>query len=164
MFCADKESIGKIGLAEEDMQRWTEILGQFKRPASSPAGMFLIDADDRRLEKIEKDMAAKIASSASAARATVNWDRYQVRHQSYRLNQGLGYRRPVSKSQDDGTCRMPDFAWQTWVKSLPERVWDTIDVNFLRKLVEGYDMNYKEYSGLPTSSSFPPARMLANLE
>jgi hypothetical protein len=39
---------------------------------------------------------------------------------------------------------MPDFAWQTWVKSLPERVWDTIDVNFLRKLAEGCDMNYKE--------------------
>lgn len=162
MFCVDKKSIAENGLAEEDMQQWTEVLKRFKRPASSPAGMFLIDADDRRLEQIEKDMAAKIASSASAAKATVNWDRYQVRHQSYRLNQGLGYRRPVSKSQDDGTCRMPDFAWQTWVKSLPERVWDTIDVNFLRKLVEGYDMNYKEYSYLSIKFWFSPARMLAN--
>lgn len=162
MFCVDKKSIAENGLAEEDMQQWTEVLKRFKRPASSPAGMFLIDADDRRLEQIEKDMAAKIASSASAAKATVNWDRYQVRHQSYRLNQGLGYRRPVSKSQDDGTCRMPDFAWQTWVKSLPERVWDTIDVNFLRKLVEGYDMNYKEYSCLSINFWSSPARMLAN--
>jgi hypothetical protein len=39
---------------------------------------------------------------------------------------------------------MLDFAWQTWFRYLPERIWDTIDVNFLRKLVEGYDMNFKE--------------------
>ncbi|KAL4785464.1 hypothetical protein BJX76DRAFT_356020 [Aspergillus varians] len=144
MFCVDKRLVAENGLSGRDMHRWSEVFGQFKRPASSPAGMFLMDADDRRLEQIEKDMSAKIAGSASSSRAAVNWDRYQVRHQSYRLNQGLGYRRPVSRSQDDGTCRMPDFAWQTWVKSLPERVWDTIDVNFLRKLVDGYDMNYKE--------------------
>ncbi|CEL01085.1 hypothetical protein ASPCAL00677 [Aspergillus calidoustus] len=144
MFCVDKRLMDGNGLSEEDMRAWTEVLAKFKRPASSPAGMFLMDVDDRRLEQIERDMAMKIASSASSARATVNWAKYQVRHQNYRLSQGLGHRRPVSKSQDDGTCRMPDFAWQTWVKSLPERVWDTIDVNFLRKLAEGCDMNYKE--------------------
>ncbi|KAL2872557.1 putative SNF2 family helicase [Aspergillus lucknowensis] len=144
MFCVDRRLMNENCLSEVEMLKWTDVLAQFKRPASSPAGMFLMDADDRRLEQIEKDMAMKITSSAASSRATVNWARYQVRHQSYRLNQGLGHRRPVSKSQDDGTCRMPDFAWQTWVKSLPERVWDTIDVNFLRKLAEGYDMNYKE--------------------
>ncbi|KKK13442.1 hypothetical protein ARAM_000893 [Aspergillus rambellii] len=142
MFCVDRKLMTRNNLTEEDILGWADVFGAFKRPASSPAGMFLMDADDRRLEQIEKDMAIRITSSVS--RATVNWARYQVRHQSYRLNQGLGHRRPVSKSQDDGTCQMPDFAWQTWVKSLPERVWDTIDVNFLRKLVEGYDMNYKE--------------------
>ncbi|KAL4867427.1 hypothetical protein BDV12DRAFT_198253 [Aspergillus spectabilis] len=147
MFCVDRRLLeGKGEGAEVDLERWTDIFTAFRRPASSPAGMFLMDGDDRRLESIEKDMSGKIlASSASgSARATVNWARYQVRHQNYRLNQGLGHRRPVSKSQDDGTCRMPDFAWQTWVRSLPERVWDTIDVNFLRKLMDGYDMNYKE--------------------
>jgi site-specific DNA-cytosine methylase len=144
MFCVDKRLMDGNGLSEADMRAWTDVLAKFKRPASSPAGMFLMDVDDRRLEQIEREMAMKITSSASSARATVNWAKYQVRHQNYRLSQGLGHRRPVSKSQDDGTCRMPDFAWQTWVKSLPERVWDTIDVNFLRKLAEGCDMNYKE--------------------
>ncbi|KAL2800195.1 hypothetical protein BJX66DRAFT_350936 [Aspergillus keveii] len=144
MFCVDKRLMDGNGLSEADMRAWTDVLAKFKRPASSPAGMFLMDVDDRRLEQIERDMAMKITSPASSARATVNWAKYQVRHQNYRLSQGLGHRRPVSKSQDDGTCRMPDFAWQTWVKSLPERVWDTIDVNFLRKLAEGCDMNYKE--------------------
>lgn len=144
MFCVDRRLFGACGVSEEDMGAWTSMLMQFKRPASSPAGMFLLDADDRRLGQIERDMAVRIAAQAASAKATVSWDRYQVRHQGYRLQQGLGHRRPVSKSQDDGTCRMPDFAWQAWVGSLPERVWDTIDVNFLRKLVDGYDMNYKE--------------------
>ncbi|KAL4878957.1 hypothetical protein BJY04DRAFT_229492 [Aspergillus karnatakaensis] len=140
------ESDGERLEEEAGLKKWTEIFTAFKRPASSPASMFLMDIDDRRLESIEKDMSGKIiaAAASGSARATVNWARYQVRHQNYRLNQGLGHRRPVSKSQNDGTCKMPDFAWQTWVKSLPERVWDTIDVNFLRKLVDGYDMNYKE--------------------
>ncbi|KAL4958523.1 S-adenosyl-L-methionine-dependent methyltransferase [Aspergillus filifer] len=89
------------------------ILEKFRRPASPPAGMFLLDADDRRLEQVEKDMAVRSAIAAVNPRATVNWDRYQVRHQSYRLQQELG-------------------------------VWDTLDANFLRKLVDGYDMDYKE--------------------
>ncbi|KAL2807643.1 hypothetical protein BJX63DRAFT_425199 [Aspergillus granulosus] len=143
MFCVDKRLMNESGLSEAAMRAWTDVLAKFKRPASSPAGMFLMDVDDRRLEQIERDMAMKITSSSSA-RVTVNWAKYQVKHQNYRLSRGLGHRRPVSKSQDDGTCQMPDFAWQTWVKSLPERVWDTIDVNFLRKLAEGCDMNYKE--------------------
>ncbi|KAL5003338.1 hypothetical protein BDV10DRAFT_180471 [Aspergillus recurvatus] len=156
MFCVDRRLLSDLAQNQHDLglnadelslnmrREWVDTLAAFKRPASSPAGMFLLDADDRRLEQIEKDMAQKVTASAAAARATVNWDRYQVRHQGYRLKQGLGHRRPISKSQDDGTCKMPDFAWQVWVRSLPERVWDTIDVNFLRKLVDGYDMNYKE--------------------
>ncbi|KAL4987101.1 hypothetical protein BDW68DRAFT_178160 [Aspergillus falconensis] len=149
MFCVDKRLLSDLaqnkhglGLNADEMglnmqREWVDTLVAFKRPASSPAGMFLLDADDRRLEQTEKDMAQKITASAAAARATVNWDRYQVRHQGYRLKHGLGHRRPISKSRDDGTCKMPDFAWQVWLRSLPERVWDTIDVNFLRKLVDG---------------------------
>jgi site-specific DNA-cytosine methylase len=164
MFCVDKRLLSDLpqnhhglGLDADEIglnmrREWVDTLAAFKRPASSPAGMFLLDAEDRRLEQIEKGMAQKIAASAAAARATVNWDRYQVRHQVYRLKQGLGHRRPISKSQDDGTCKMPDFAWQVWLRSLPERVWDTIDVNFLRKLVDGYDMNYKESGTLLSKS------------
>ncbi|KAL4975868.1 hypothetical protein BDW66DRAFT_166919 [Aspergillus desertorum] len=156
MYCVDRRLLSDLARNQHDLalnademglnmrREWVDTLAAFKRPASSPAGMFLLDQDDRRLEQIERDMAQKITASGAAARTAVNWDRYQVRHQGYRLKQGLGHRRPISKSQDDGTCKMPDFAWQVWVRSLPERVWDTIDVNFLRKLVDGYDMNYKE--------------------
>ncbi|PYI05069.1 hypothetical protein BO78DRAFT_387948 [Aspergillus sclerotiicarbonarius CBS 121057] len=140
MFCVDREAMEKQNLCDPDMRDWAYLVSRFKRPASSPAGMFLVDADDKRLEQIEKDMATRMRPS----RMAVNWAKYQVRHQEYRSSNALGHKRPVSRSQDDGTCQMPDFAWQTWVKSLPERIWDTIDMNFLRKLVEGYDMNHKE--------------------
>ncbi|KAL5360693.1 hypothetical protein BJX96DRAFT_184740 [Aspergillus floccosus] len=95
MFCVDKRLMDKHSMANEDMLRWTEVLAYFKRPASSPAGMFIMDADDWRLEQVEKDMAVRITSSSSSSRATVNWAKYQVRHQSYRLNQSLGHRRPI---------------------------------------------------------------------
>ncbi|PWY68636.1 hypothetical protein BO70DRAFT_417213 [Aspergillus heteromorphus CBS 117.55] len=109
MFCIDREAMKKHNLHDSDVAGWTQTVTKFKRPASSPAGMFLIDADDRRLEHIEKDMAMRSYST----RKTVNWAKYQVRHQTYRLNNALGYKRPMN-------------------------------MNFLRKLVEGYDMNFKE--------------------
>ncbi|GAB1218525.1 hypothetical protein ATERTT37_007784 [Aspergillus terreus] len=77
MFCVDKRLMDKHGMADEDMLRWTDVLADFKRPASSPAGMFIMDADDWRLEQIEKDMAVRITSSSSSSRATVNWAKYQ---------------------------------------------------------------------------------------
>ncbi|RAK96334.1 putative SNF2 family helicase [Aspergillus ibericus CBS 121593] len=140
MFCVDREAMRKQNLSDSDMMGWAQLVGDFKRPASSPAGMFLVGADDKRLEQIEKDMSTRMKPSRTA----VNWAKYQVRHQGYRLSNALGHKRPVSRSQDDGTCEMPDFMWQAWVKSLPERIWDTLDMNFLRKLVEGYDMHHKE--------------------
>ncbi|KAF5859603.1 hypothetical protein ETB97_002632 [Aspergillus alliaceus] len=139
MLCVDRQRMREHGLEETDMAEWVQVLSQFKRPASSPAGMFLMDPDDRRLEQIENDMTTRLASHT-----VYNWERYQVRHQNYRMNMSLGHRRPFTRSQEDGSSQMPDFTWQAWLRSMPERVWDTLDVNFLRKLVEGYDMNYKE--------------------
>jgi site-specific DNA-cytosine methylase len=142
MLCIDRSLLDKHGLSEQSVMDWPKIFDNFKRPASSPAGMFLLDADDPRLEQIEKDMSIRVTSTT--VRATIDWTKYQARHQNYRSTQELGFERPISKSQDSGACQMLDFAWQTWFRYLPERVWDTIDVNFLRKLVEGYDMNFKE--------------------
>ncbi|GAB1209695.1 hypothetical protein APSETT445_008476 [Aspergillus pseudonomiae] len=139
MLCIDRQRMREHGLEETAMADWVKILSQFKRPASSPAGMFLMDPDDRRLEQIENDMTTRLASHT-----VYSWERYQVRHQNYRMNMGLGHRRPFTRSQEDGSSQMPDFTWQPWLRSMPERVWDTLDANFLRKLVEGYDMNHKE--------------------
>ncbi|KAL5333911.1 hypothetical protein BJX70DRAFT_405782 [Aspergillus crustosus] len=108
MFCVDRRLLEGEGMRmdiegeEEAMEKWSEIFTAFKRPASSPAGMFLMDGDDRRLEFIERDMSGKIiaATGSGSARATVNWARYQVRHQNYRLNNSLGHRRPLVDGYD----------------------------------------------------------------
>ncbi|PKX99889.1 putative C-5 cytosine-specific DNA methylase [Aspergillus campestris IBT 28561] len=140
LFCVDRELMKKGNFSEGHMLRWSAVFEGFQRPASSPAGMFLIDADDRRLGQIEQDVIGKTSCNPR------EWSRYQIRHQSYRNDQKLGDERPVSKSKDQGICQMPDFYWHGWARSLPERVWETLDINYLRKLaeLEGYDMNYKE--------------------
>ncbi|KAF7587545.1 hypothetical protein BBP40_007056 [Aspergillus hancockii] len=139
MLCVDRALMAAHALSEDDIRTWSKTLADFRRPASSPASMFMMEPDDRRLEQIENDMTARLG-----ARSVVNWSQYQIRHGTYRLVEGLGLQRPWSKSQADGTCLMPDFTWLSWLKNLPERVWDTLDINFLRKLVAGYDMNHKE--------------------
>ncbi|PYH43146.1 putative SNF2 family helicase [Aspergillus saccharolyticus JOP 1030-1] len=137
MCCVDAQLLAQHGLSTECVLSWTSLMAGFTRQASSPAGMFLLDADDRRLHQISKSLTL----AAPRLRA---WDKYQLRHQAYRQSEHLGYKRPYTRSLDSGTCLTPDFSWHGWNRSLNERVWDTLDMNFLRKLKEGYDMSYKE--------------------
>lgn len=141
MFCADKHLLNKHRISGDDLN-WPQVLEAFKRPASSPVGMFILDDDDSRLEAIERDMAEKLSGTN---RKEIKWDAYQKRHQSYRRMQSLGYKRPVTRWEESGVCHMPEFAWHTWCQTQSERVWDTIDANFLRKLISGYDINFKEF-------------------
>ncbi|RAH41685.1 putative SNF2 family helicase [Aspergillus brunneoviolaceus CBS 621.78] len=137
MCCVDSQLLQQNGLSAESVLSWSDLMSSFTRQASSPAGMFLLDANDRRLHQI----ANSLTFPAYRVRA---WEKYEVRHQAYRQTEHLGYKRPYTRSLDNGTCITPDFSWRLWNRSLVERVWDTLDVNFLRKLKEGYDMTYKE--------------------
>jgi site-specific DNA-cytosine methylase len=139
MICVDKERISNNTTVKNITQSWSEVFQQFKRQASSPANKFVLDDDDIRLEQIQKDISTRAAST----RSVVSWSKYQSRHQSYRSNAGLGYKRPLTRYQDNGTCKMPDFAWQEWSKVQPERIWDTLDMNFLRSLLLFFDLNHK---------------------
>lgn len=149
MVCIDKERLQKAGLLSDPgdevvLQRlrnqWQDLLGKFRRDASSPAGMFLLSDDDRRLETIENGIANRIRSAASLA-----WDRYQVRHREYRDEFKLGNQRPISRSRPGGfVIHPPDFYWHGYFDSQPERVWETIDLKFLEKLQKGFDMHFKE--------------------
>lgn len=142
MLCVDKQGLDP-DLEKSVMGDWVALLSRFKRRASSPAGMFLLDDDDPQLEKIETDLATRILSHGP--RVPACWKKYQKHHNAHRDHNKLGHRRPVTNSEDHVTCKMPDFAWHTWAGSAVERVWDTLDINFLRKLQIGVDINYKEY-------------------
>jgi site-specific DNA-cytosine methylase len=110
---------------------------QFKRQASAPVGMFLLNDDDRRLEIIE--MRARLES-----RSDTSWEQYQVRHQRHRDDLELGNERPITRSLPGiNVLKAPDFYWHCFWKTQPERVWETVDMNFLKKL-SLYDMSFKE--------------------
>ncbi|KAE8151156.1 hypothetical protein BDV25DRAFT_139139 [Aspergillus avenaceus] len=139
MLCVDKRELARAGLSAGKVMDWRNTLHHFQRPASSPAGMFILDVDAEVLDKIEINMASRVGN-----RGRVGWDLYQVRHHAYRQEHGLGDQRPFSRSQDGEACHVPDFTWKPWLRNQPERVWDTLDINYLRKLIDGYDMNHKE--------------------
>lgn len=119
-------------------QRVCELARHFKRQASAPVGMFLLNDDDRRLELIE--MRARLEF-----RSDTSWEQYQIRHQRHRDELELGNERPITRSLPGiNVLKAPDFYWHRFWKTQPERVWETVDMNFLKKLVQSYDMNFKE--------------------
>ncbi|KAG0153373.1 hypothetical protein PDIDSM_5226 [Penicillium digitatum] len=119
-------------------QRVRELAGRFKRPASAPVGMFLLSDVDRRLELTE--MRARLES-----RSETSWDQYQIRHERHRGELELGIERPITRSLPGiNDLKAPDFYWHRFWKTQPERVWETVDMNFLKKMLQDYDMNFKE--------------------
>ena len=121
--------------------QFADMMERFKRPASSSITDFLLAQEDPRLASAIDDMS----SSTAMERAKVDWTRYKYRHMKFRQDYRLGNKRPLSKWQENGTCRMPDFYWHRWCRAQTERVWDTLDLNYLRSLVRGYDINFKTY-------------------
>ncbi|KAJ5146489.1 C-5 cytosine methyltransferase [Penicillium bovifimosum] len=118
--------------------RVSDLIEKFKRPASAPVGQFMLDDDDRRLELIE--MKACLES-----RSEVSWEQYKIRHAQHRKDLALGTGRPITRSLPGvNDLQAPDFYWHRFWRTQPERVWDTIDINFLKRMLQGYDMNHKE--------------------
>ncbi|KAJ5170138.1 C-5 cytosine methyltransferase [Penicillium coprophilum] len=147
MVVIDKRRLEAAGLLGDSMdqsgidtvtQRVRELAVRFKRPASAPVGLFLLSDDDRRLELIES--RARLES-----RSETSWDQYQIRHQRHRDELELGIERPITRSLPGiNDLKAPDFYWHRFWKTQPERVWETVDMNFLKKMLQEYDMNFKE--------------------
>ncbi|EEP76120.1 predicted protein [Uncinocarpus reesii 1704] len=141
LLCIDQKKLeteapGKKGGKASLLAR---MMKRFERPASSPVTDFLLKQDDPRLRVGINDISVQAAKD----RQSVDWTRYKARHLGYRMENGLGDKRPLSRWQDNGTCQMPDFYWHGWTKAQTERVWDTLDVNFLRAIVRGSDFMSK---------------------
>ncbi|KAK2750622.1 hypothetical protein FQN57_002693 [Myotisia sp. PD_48] len=128
-----------IGNSDSKSSPFARMMKTLERPASSPATQFLLKHDDPRL----RDAVNDISSVTSKDRQPVDWTRYKARHLGYRMREGYGDKRPLTRWQDNGTCQMPDFYWHGWSRTQTERVWDTLDVNFLRGMIRGYDINFK---------------------
>ncbi|KAJ5805782.1 C-5 cytosine methyltransferase [Penicillium pulvis] len=143
LIAVDKRRLEMPDSGALAISRAKELVSKFRRPCSSPTSSFLLGADDRRLEQIEKDLFTRL--EATSARAEVSWERYKARHQVCRDTLPAGDQRPVSRSKaGGGTCTGPDFYWHRWFKAQVERVWETLDIKYLVSLTNGFDFNYKE--------------------
>jgi site-specific DNA-cytosine methylase len=124
------------------LSTWAETLKAFRRPASCPVEAFLLDEDDPRAIRGRAELAN---SGRGERRRTkeVDWARCHGRHQDYRAGLFLGQKRPLTKWEDGGSCKATDYMWQDWMRGQVERVWDTIDISWLRNLNRGFDHQYK---------------------
>lgn len=141
LLCIDQNkfqtepSVGKGG----KNSLFARTMKNFERPASSPITNFLLKHDDPRLRIAINDISVQAAKERQA----VDWTRYKARHLAYRMENGLGDKRPLTRWQDNGTCQVPDFYWHGWARAQTERVWDTLDVNFLRSIIRRSDFMSK---------------------
>lgn len=143
LIAVDKSRLEMPGSNPTAISRAMELVSEFRRPCSSPTSSFLLGADDRKLEQIEKDLSTRL--EAASARTEVSWEKYKVRHQVSRDSLPAGDQRPISRSKAGGiTCTGPDFYWHRWLKAQVERVWETLDIRYLVALANDFDFNYKE--------------------
>lgn len=130
-----KKFYGKAGL-----NTYARRMKDFERPASSSVEAFLLDVDDPRVVQGRMELST---NSRSETKRSVDWTRCQGRHEDYRFALGLGSRRYLTNWEDGGTMTPRDSWWADWWKSQVERIWDHMEMSYLRALARGYDIEYK---------------------
>ncbi|KAI9820425.1 MAG: hypothetical protein M1832_003758 [Thelocarpon impressellum] len=165
MVCIDREKLKASGKAAE---RWTELVQSLKRPASSSIEAFLLHEDDPRVHRGRAEMSRRDHGEDKGPRE-VDWTKCQGRHQDYRADLFLGSKRPMTGWEDNGSARMPDYAWGDWGAQQVERIWDTFEISFLRNVRRGFDSSYKtnkqlqDLAGNAMTSTVVGAAMMAAL-
>lgn len=144
MVCIDKRCLKNDAGGESINPKLMELVSQFARQASSPAGRFILSEDDIQLEQIVRDLSTRMETSPSRGRLL--WERYQARHEQHRSDLKLGTQRPISQSRPGGVvCQPPDHFQRQWFKAQVERIWDTLDIKHLIDISKGVDMISKEW-------------------
>ena len=138
MLCVDRRRFRSSKLADEAVQRWKEYMVSLERKASVSVEAFLLPGDDRRLQRA-KDELSKIGKP----RREVDWEVCHGRHELYRQDKKLGVSRPVLEWTNDGTAKASGYFWTDWTSSQVERIWDSIEICYLRNAVKGFDSFYK---------------------
>jgi site-specific DNA-cytosine methylase len=121
---------------------WSHVLEAYARRASSPFTKFIYSEDDPRLHQLKRELS--ISQSLEKPRSRVDWHNCRHRYMSFRAAYRLGFRKPLTMWENNGTCRFPDGSWLNWAKGQVERIWDTTDINLLRCVGQrDYDLRYK---------------------
>jgi site-specific DNA-cytosine methylase len=119
--------------------RWFDVLESLQRRASSPFTDFVYADDDPQLPKAEQAAAAPLNTSRY-----VEWDKCKLETLTCRSANNLGFRKPLTDWENNGTCRVPDHYAIFWWKPQVERIWETMEINFLRSITQrGFDLSFK---------------------
>lgn len=137
LIMVDQDRAGSVEAADKIVLEWMQVVKLLRRPASSPFEAFLLDRDDPRVHKGQAELRP-----TTKTRET-EWILSRGRHQKVRSSQLLGAKRPLTNWIEGGRCTFPDFGSMTWFSAQVSRVLDTIDINFLRSLVRGFDALFK---------------------
>ena len=142
MLCIDSR---KVQAGQTLADQWGELMAKFRRPASSSIEAFMLHEDDPRVHRGRAELARGSRGDDGKGPREVDWTKCQGRHQDYRADLFLGPKRPLTGWEDNGSCRMPDYAWGDWGVKQVERIWDTFEISFLRNVRRGFDSQYKTY-------------------
>lgn len=139
LIAFDKGYLKKYFKIEDALKEWEKLMYAFQRRANAPFSDFIYDDDDPELHEAKFD-----SESVDAASKTMDWAACRHRYAKHRVEKLYGSLRPMTHWQNNGSCKFPDFGWIKWSKIQRERIWDTLDIEYLRHAGErDYDINYK---------------------
>ncbi|KAK7727497.1 hypothetical protein SLS57_002970 [Botryosphaeria dothidea] len=134
------------GNARTAARQWKDLMFESKRRASAPASAFLLPADDLRVHQFNSQLTSQYRQDGKER--IFDWDACRHRHQKARQQDRLGFQRPITNWVDNGTCVAFEHAHKLWLAKQVERVWDCIEIRFLRSAKDsatsrGYDPMFK---------------------
>ncbi|RMD44038.1 hypothetical protein DV735_g1113, partial [Chaetothyriales sp. CBS 134920] len=130
---------------KEATASWLEMLQFLERRASSPFDSFIYRHDSPEFEVLMRTLTKEAKKGISMRkRGNMDWLQSRARHTNTRSGDQLGYLRPYTNWQPNGSLRMPDSHQNEWLTTQPDRIRDLLDINHLRYLqLRNYDMSYK---------------------
>ncbi|KAJ7446763.1 hypothetical protein FB451DRAFT_1291430 [Mycena latifolia] len=124
--------------------QWLRLVTQdLKRPASSTLDAFLLPSDDPRIHQARQKLVKESYNALDRRTGRTDWNRCERRHERARSDEYLGKKRPLTNWDDGGSCSLPDYSWSDWGIGQVERVWDLMDILYLRSAKKGIDPSYK---------------------
>ncbi len=138
MICLDRCRFSSRELADTKTEEWKSHMIALERRASSPVEAFLLPEDDPRLLYAKDEM-----SKTGNIRRETDWEVCMGRHEDYRTQMQLGTSRPILEWTNDGCAKASSYIWTDWILSQVERIWDTIEISYLRNVLGDRDSWYK---------------------
>ena len=112
---SNKSGKGKKTATTTTTTKWSNLLGNLKRPASASLDAFMLPNDDARVLRGRARLTAESTDTTGAVEGDragrTDWTKCETRHQFARSSEELGEKRPLTGWSDSGNTVMPAFAW-----------------------------------------------------